>query len=134
MPTTSCSPKISSCTTIADSAPVRYCKERREALGGYLPAREIRAEPLVAPELSAFSALLEGSGERELSTTMVFVRLLMTLSRDTGCRVEAELASNSVEASLEQGLVLHGDVDAHARTLEDRPGKTYVSRFYVLRR
>ncbi|MDH3744674.1 MAG: pyruvate dehydrogenase (acetyl-transferring), homodimeric type [Acidobacteriota bacterium] len=65
-----------------DSAAVRYVRERREALGGYLPARDVRAEPLEVPDLSAFSALLEGSGDRELSTTMVFVRLLMTLSRD----------------------------------------------------
>ena len=70
----------------ADSAPIRYLKERREALGGYLPAREVRAESLVAPELSAFSALLEGSGDREMSTTMAFVRILMALTRDKGIR------------------------------------------------
>ena len=65
-----------------DSAVMRYMRERREALGGYLPSRKPNAEPLQVPELSAFSALLEGSGEREMSTTMAFVRLLMTLTRD----------------------------------------------------
>jgi pyruvate dehydrogenase E1 component len=65
-----------------DSAVMRYMRERREALGGYLPKRTATAEPLEVPDLSAFSALLEGSGEREMSTTMAFVRLLMTLTRD----------------------------------------------------
>ena len=65
-----------------DSAAMRYLRERREVLGGFLPAREITAEPLEVPDLSAFSALLEGSGDREISTTMAFVRILMTLTRD----------------------------------------------------
>ncbi|HKI86249.1 MAG TPA: pyruvate dehydrogenase (acetyl-transferring), homodimeric type [Thermoanaerobaculia bacterium] len=65
-----------------DSPEMRYMKERREALGGFLPVRSLRAKPLDIPGLSAFDALLEGSGERELSTTMAFVRLLMTLTRD----------------------------------------------------
>jgi len=65
-----------------DSAVMRYMRERREALGGYLPERKVTADVLTVPELSVFSALLEGSGEREMSTTMAFVRLLMTLTRD----------------------------------------------------
>ncbi len=65
-----------------DSAPMRYLRERRESLGGYLPSRRVSAEPLVTPELSIFSSILEGSGDRELSTTMAFVRLLMALTRD----------------------------------------------------
>jgi pyruvate dehydrogenase E1 component len=65
-----------------DSAVMRYLRERRENLGGYLPRREIEAPLLEVPDLSAFSALTEGSGDRELSTTMAFVRFLMTLTRD----------------------------------------------------
>jgi len=65
-----------------DSATIRYLHERRKALGGYLPARANRAAPLVAPELSSLSAVLEGSGDREVSTTMAFVRLLISLTRD----------------------------------------------------
>jgi pyruvate dehydrogenase E1 component len=65
-----------------DSAVMRYMRERREALGGYLPERRVTSESLEVPRLSTFSALLEGSGEREMSTTMAFVRLLMTLTRD----------------------------------------------------
>ncbi len=65
-----------------DSAPIRYLHERRTKLGGYLPSRRVSADPLTIPELSIFSAVLEGSGERELSTTMAFVRALMALTRD----------------------------------------------------
>ncbi|MDX1500749.1 MAG: pyruvate dehydrogenase (acetyl-transferring), homodimeric type [Thermoanaerobaculia bacterium] len=65
-----------------DSAVTRYLRERREALGGFLPARRNRAEALEAPDLSSFSMVLEGSGDREISTTMVFVRLLVALTRD----------------------------------------------------
>ncbi len=59
-----------------------YVKDRREALGGPLPARRPDAEPLKVPGLGAFKALLDGSGDRELSTTMAFVRVLTTLTRD----------------------------------------------------
>ena len=65
-----------------DSEEMRYLHERREALGGYLPKREIEAPALDVPELDAFKGLLAGSGERKISTTMAFVRLLTTLTRD----------------------------------------------------
>ncbi len=65
-----------------DSPEMKYLHARREALGGYLPARRSAAEPLQVPALESFKALLEGSGEREMSTTMVFVRFLTTLIRD----------------------------------------------------
>ena len=69
-----------------DSAVMRYLHERRKALGGYLPGRCPTAAPLPVPELEAFSVLLEGSGDRELSTTMAFVRILMTLLRNEGIK------------------------------------------------
>ncbi len=65
-----------------DSAEILYLKERRKALGGYLPSRRINADPLPIPELKAFEAQLKGTGEREISTTMVLVRILTTLTRD----------------------------------------------------
>jgi pyruvate dehydrogenase E1 component len=65
-----------------DSPEIQYLKERRAALGGYLPQRRRHAEPLQVPDLSAFSTLLEGSGEREMSTTMAFVRILTALCKD----------------------------------------------------
>ena len=66
----------------ADSPELRYMKERREALGGYLPARVSEAPKLEIPPLEIFDALLQGSGDKEMSTTMAFVRLLTVLIRD----------------------------------------------------
>jgi pyruvate dehydrogenase E1 component len=60
----------------------RYLHERRAALGGYLPARRKQAPQLLVPPLEAFSPLLESTGEREVSTTMAFVRLLTILLKD----------------------------------------------------
>ncbi|MDH4107864.1 MAG: pyruvate dehydrogenase (acetyl-transferring), homodimeric type [Gammaproteobacteria bacterium] len=65
-----------------DSAELEYLHERRKALGGYLPQRRPKAKPLDAPPLDAFKSQLEGSGDREISTTMAFIRLLTALVRD----------------------------------------------------
>jgi pyruvate dehydrogenase E1 component len=66
----------------ADSEESRYLHERRTSLGGYLPARRKQAPPLAVPPLEAFAGVLEGTGEREISTTMAFVRILTTLLKD----------------------------------------------------
>ena len=63
-----------------DSPELRYLMERRAALGGSLPARSRHAALLPAPP--PVDTVLEGSGERENSTTMAFVRILNTLARD----------------------------------------------------
>jgi pyruvate dehydrogenase E1 component len=65
-----------------DSPEMQYLKERMAAMGGSLPQRRRKAEPLEVPELSAFEALLKSSEDRELSTTMAFVRILNTIIRD----------------------------------------------------
>jgi pyruvate dehydrogenase E1 component len=65
-----------------DSEEMRYLQERRVALGGYLPARSSLAPPLAVPPLEAFSTLLEGTGDREISTTMALVRMMTTLVKD----------------------------------------------------
>ena len=65
-----------------DSEEARYLARRRQALGGQIPARFGRVDPLPIPSLSAFSNQLQGSGERSLSTTMAFVRILTTLLKD----------------------------------------------------
>jgi pyruvate dehydrogenase E1 component len=51
-------------------------------LGGYLPQRRRTAEPLTVPPLATFDALLQDTGERDMSTTMAFVRILTQLARD----------------------------------------------------
>ena len=69
-----------------NSEEVKYLKARREALGGSLPQRRFTAQALPVPALSAFEAGLQGSGDREISTTMAFVRLLAVLLRDQGIK------------------------------------------------
>jgi pyruvate dehydrogenase E1 component len=64
-----------------DSPELEHLLERRKALGGSLPARHTEAEPLPTP--GPFTSVLEGSGDRENSTTMAFVRILNSLVRDT---------------------------------------------------
>ena len=65
------------------SPELTYMRERRMALGGYLPARRTNAAQLEAPTLQAFEPLLKASGEgRELSTTMAFVRALNIMIKD----------------------------------------------------
>src|SRR5437016_13192600 len=65
-----------------DSPGRRYLRERRAALGGSLPVRRRRAESLPVPGLELFKGQGEGTGEREISTTMAFVRVLAALLRD----------------------------------------------------
>jgi pyruvate dehydrogenase E1 component len=67
----------------ADSAEMEFLRERRAALGGSLPARRRKVDaPLEAPDLKLFESQLSGTGEREVSTTMSFVRVLSALVRD----------------------------------------------------
>ncbi|MBA3777228.1 MAG: hypothetical protein H0X11_12450, partial [Betaproteobacteria bacterium] len=66
----------------ADTPEMQYLHSRRQALGGYLPARASRAPALAVPSLAAFAKLLEGSRGREQSTTMVFVQALTQLLKD----------------------------------------------------
>ena len=65
-----------------DSVEMQYMREAREKLGGYMPVRCDISEPLAVPGLEVFDAMLKDTGEREISTTMAFVRMLSTLARD----------------------------------------------------
>jgi len=65
-----------------DSPEMKYLQERREVLGGPLPARRDSSPVLEVPGLDAFKSLLESSGDRELSTTMALVRMMSALVRD----------------------------------------------------
>jgi pyruvate dehydrogenase E1 component len=65
-----------------DSEEIRYLRERRMALGGYVPARSARTKPLVADHDELFKEFLEGSGGREVSTTMAYVGMLRKMLRD----------------------------------------------------
>jgi pyruvate dehydrogenase E1 component len=65
-----------------NSPEIQYLRKQREALGGYLPARSVVSETLSLPELTAYAAVTHGLGDRELSTTMAFVRILTMLLKD----------------------------------------------------
>jgi pyruvate dehydrogenase E1 component len=65
-----------------ESDELRYLQSHRAKLGGYLPARNSTAPVLAVPPISVFDALLQGSGDREMSTTMALVRMLTILVKD----------------------------------------------------
>ena len=65
-----------------NSPEMKYLHERRQKLGGYLPKRQDVAPALKVPALSAFDSLLQSTGDRDISTTMVFVRILQVLLKD----------------------------------------------------
>jgi len=65
-----------------DSPEVKFIEKQRKAIGGYLPARTAQGEKLEIPELSAFANVLKSTGDREISTTMAFVRVLSSLLKD----------------------------------------------------
>ena len=75
-------PKVPYYKPAEDSPEMKYMRERRAALGGYLPARKPVKAPLAIPGLHIFDSQLGDSGEREFSTTMAFVRMLGTLLKD----------------------------------------------------
>jgi pyruvate dehydrogenase E1 component len=65
-----------------DSTEMRYLKQRRASLGGSLPRRKSDFEAMTIPPLSILDSITKGSGEREISTTMAFVRILSALIKD----------------------------------------------------
>lgn len=65
-----------------DSPEMHYLRKQRETLGGYLPARKSHIDALTIPNLSAFASVTKGLGEREISTTMAFVRILSIVLKD----------------------------------------------------
>jgi pyruvate dehydrogenase E1 component len=75
---------------------MKYLRERVHALGR-LPQRRRTSQAIAVPELSAFDAQLQSTGEREISTTMAFVRCLSTILRDhtVGPRVVPIVADES---------------------------------------
>ena len=65
-----------------DSPEMRYLREKRAELGGSIPARRATSYSLPVPAKSVYASQLKGSGKREISTTMAFVRVLSSLVKD----------------------------------------------------
>ena len=67
----------------ADNSPeMIYLHERRKELGGYFPDRKVKVEPLAVPPVSLFNEFSQGTGDREISTTFAFVRIISKLLKD----------------------------------------------------
>ena len=66
----------------AESQEMQYLHARRQALGGYVPARKVEPAPFKAPPRAFFEEFFKSSQERELATTMAFGRVLTKLMRD----------------------------------------------------
>ncbi|PBC82207.1 pyruvate dehydrogenase E1 component [Streptomyces sp. 2224.1] len=65
-----------------NSEEIQYMHDRRKGLGGYVPTRVVRAEPLKLPDDKAYAGAKKGSGQQKIATTMAFVRVLKDLMRD----------------------------------------------------
>jgi pyruvate dehydrogenase E1 component len=65
-----------------DSAEMRYLRARREALGGFVPARRSEAAPVAVPPLARYGEFALNADGKEMSTTMAFVRMLTALLKD----------------------------------------------------
>src|SRR6185312_12698488 len=61
---------------------IKYMRDRRKALGGYVPTRKVRVDPIQQPSAELFEEFHKGTDGRKASTTMVFVRMLSKLLRD----------------------------------------------------
>ncbi len=74
------------CIPDAQSAEMKFLKNQRQKLGGPLPFRHHDSEKLIIPPLSEFQSLLDGSGDRDISSTMAFVRILGVLLKDSNIK------------------------------------------------
>ena len=72
-----------------DSAELQYLRKTRDKLGGPVPQRRQRSMSIPTPSLDTLKSILDGSGDREVSTTMVYVRILAQLlkDKDLGSRI-----------------------------------------------
>lgn len=65
-----------------NSPEIKYLLAQRQQLGGFLPSRQVKSQPLITPELSAFQAQLDSTEDRAISTTMAYGRILGVLLKD----------------------------------------------------
>lgn len=65
-----------------DSEEIKYLMQKRKELGGFVPKREVKSEPISMPSKELFEEFYKGNGDREVATTMAFVHLLSKLLKD----------------------------------------------------
>ncbi len=103
-----------------DSHEMRYVRQRREALGGSLPSRSNAAPTMVVPSLDDYQEFLAGGGDKPLSTTMGFVRLLMKLCRDKNIgRNIVPIVPDEARTFGMEGMFRQVGIYAHAGQLYD---------------
>jgi pyruvate dehydrogenase E1 component len=101
------------------SEEIQYMRERRAALGGYLPKRVLRARPLPLPADSVYDELRHGSGRQAVATTMAFVRLLKDLMKD------AEIGARFVPIIPDEARTFGMDSLFPTAKIYDPQGQTY---------
>jgi len=112
-----------------DSEEIKFIKAQREKLGGFLPSRDASCDGLKVPDLSIFEPVLKGSGDREISTSMAFARILMILLKDKNIKerivpiVADEARSLGLEGLFRQAGIYA--VDGQCYTPEDRKQLVY---------
>ena len=102
---------------------IAYMRERRAALGGYLPKRVVRGKPLTLPGEAVYDELKQGSGKQAVATTMAFVRLLKDLMKDPeiGKQVRADRPGRG--AHVRHGLAVPQRQDLLAARADVRGGR-----------
>ena len=117
-----------------DSAEMKYMQARRQVLGGYLPAREAPSAPLAVPALTAYDAVLQGSGDRTMSTTMSFGRILNVILKDK--TIHQALTFDDVLLVPGASNVQPADADTTTRLTREKyfsaAAKASLSRFAAL--
>jgi pyruvate dehydrogenase E1 component len=103
-----------------DSAEMKYLMSRRESLGGHLPQRRARSLSIPTPPLETLKAVLDGSGDREISTTMAFGRILSQLvkDKDLGKRIVPILADEARTFGMEGMFRQLGIYSPHGQLYE----------------
>jgi len=110
-----------------DSPEMKYLHARRLALGGYMPERRKECSPLTPPEPSLFKEFHEGSGEREVTTTMAFIRLLSRLLRDTTLgRLIVPIVPDEARTFGMDGLFRQVGIYSHIGQLYEPVDKEYL--------
>jgi pyruvate dehydrogenase E1 component len=113
-----------------NSEEVRYMHARRQVLGGYLPARFSQAPKLPVPDLSLFDALLHGSGDREMSSTMALARILSSLLKDKAIgQYVVPMFSDEVRTFGMEGLFRQVGIYSHVGQRYTPEDKTQISYY-----
>jgi pyruvate dehydrogenase E1 component len=114
-----------------DSPEARYVAERLEAMGGSLPKRSVAVEAMATPDLAEFQEFLQGSGGRDVSTTMGFARMLgrMLALKDFGKHIVPVIPDEARTFGLEALFRTYG-IYSHVGQLYEPADKSSLLYYY----